>query len=234
MNCDDFAVQRLGAYHTENNTWGKSSAMNWSQCVGIGPAPNGAGVSARWTWDWRYQGDQVKAYPEVVFGHKPGYPKSTTKALPARLNELREVRMDYAVQVNREGSGNMAVDMWLTNIPSPTRFAAPPITHEVMIWLEVYGKMWPGGTLVDETTLGTTRYKVYVGEQFGLGWRYVAFVPQGPMQPTAQMDLLAFFDYLKAKRLVSGQEYLAAVNLGNEVISGRGDTQLTRFAVNVK
>jgi hypothetical protein len=50
----------------------------------------------------------------------------------------------------------------------------------------------------------------------------------------AQINLMPFFEYLKTKQLITTDEHLAAVNLGNEIISGTGDTRLNRFAVTVQ
>jgi len=237
LNCDDASTAPAGEYLAENNAWGKGGMVGWSQCMGAAASLKAGapgGVAARWTWDWRHEGDHVKAYPEVVFGHKPGYPKSTTPKLPRVLNTLQHLRVDYEVHTEREGAGNMAIDMWLTHTANPTTFAVPPISHEVMIWLEVFGPMYAGGQQVDKVRIHGTMYRVYVGEKFGLGWRYVAFAPNSPMQTSAQIDLMAFFEYLKAKNLVTGQEHLAAVNLGNELISGAGETELRHFAVDVR
>jgi hypothetical protein len=95
------------------------------------------------------QGDNVKAYPEVVFGHKPGYPQINhlDAAAQGGSASLQTIVVDYDVQTEREGAGNLAIDMWLTSVPNPNTFAAPPITHEVMIWLEVFGPMYaPAGS----------------------------------------------------------------------------------------
>lgn len=232
LNCDAASTSEVGQYMADNNTWGNKGVVGWTQCMGGVPHPKG-GVSAQWTWDWKYEGDNVKAYPEVVFGHKPGYPKSTTTLLPRKLNTMQTIAVDYDVQVEREGAGNMAIDMWLTNVINPTSFAAPPITHEVMIWLEVYGPMFTGGQQVDKVRINGTQYRVFVGEKFGLGWRYVAFAPNSPMQTSGRMDMMPFFMYLKGKGLITTEEFLATVNFGNEIISGAGETKLNRFAVTV-
>jgi hypothetical protein len=232
LNCTPASTADVGQYMTENNTWGSKGATGWTQCMG-GVKHGKNGISAQWTWDWKYQGDNVKAYPEVVFGHKPGYPKSTTSTLPRRLASLQTIVVDYDVQTEREGAGNLAIDMWLTSVPNPNTFAAPPITHEVMIWLEVFGPMYTGGQQVDKVRINDTLYRVFVGEKFGLGWRYVAFAPNSPMKTQDSMDLMPFFVYLKGKGLITTQEYLATVNFGNEIISGAGDTKLNRFAVTV-
>ncbi len=232
LNCDAASTTEVGQYMADNNTWGNKGVVGWTQCMGGVPHPKG-GVSAQWTWDWKYEGDNVKAYPEVVFGHKPGYPKSTTTLLPRKLSSMQTIAVDYDVHTEREGAGNMAIDMWLTNVVNPTSFAAPPITHEVMIWLEVYGPMYTGGQQVDKVRINGTQYRVFVGEKFGLGWRYVAFAPNSPMQTSGHMDMMPFFMYLKGKGLITTEEFLATVNLGNEIISGAGETKLNRFAVTV-
>lgn len=233
LNCDIASLSQAGTYLAENNSWGRQGVVGWSQCMGAAMNAKG-GLSARWTWDWKYEGDNVKAYPEVVFGHKPGFPTSSTPLLPRKLGALQQLVVDYDVHTEREGAGNLAIDMWLTSTANPTTFAVPPITHEVMIWLEVYGPMFAGGQQVDKVRINGTLYRVYVGEKFGLGWRYVAFAPNSPMKTSASVDLMPFFEYLKGKNLITVEEHLAAVNLGNEIISGSGDTRLNHFAVTVR
>lgn len=233
LDCEIASVSTAGAYLAENNSWGRQNMVGWSQCMGAATNAKG-GLSARWTWDWKNEGDNVKAYPEVVFGHKPGFPKSSTPLLPRKLGALQQLVLEYDVVTEREGAGNLAIDMWLTSTPTPTAFAVPPITHEVMIWLEAYGPMYTGGQQVDKVRINGTLYRVYVGEKFGLGWRYVAFAPNSPMKTTNTMDLMPFFEYLKGKNLITVEEHLSAVNLGNEIISGSGDTRLNHFAVTVK
>lgn len=233
LNCEESSVTYAGPYLAENNSWGRQGVVGWTQCMGSATNARG-GLSARWTWDWRYQGDNVKAYPEVVFGHKPGYPKSTTPLLPRTLGNIQQLTLDYDVATEREGAGNLAIDMWVTSTPNPVAFDVPTITHEVMIWLEVFGPMYAGGKQVDKVRINGTQYRVFVGEKFGLGWRYIAFAPNSPMQTTARLELRPFFDYLQQKNLIGPNDHLAAVNLGNEIISGTGDTRLHHFAVTLR
>lgn len=235
LQCEEFATVPVGDYMIENNTWGKGQMTGWQQCVGLAANDRG-GVAGLWNWDWKYEGDQVKAYPELIYGHKPGYPKSTTAALPRQLKALRSVKLDYDVHSSRQGAGNLSLDIWFTSTATPTTFSVPTITHEVMIWLDVQGAMYAGGQQVDETTINGVPYKVFVGENFGMGWRYIAFTPvnaattQGkPL--SGSLDLWAYFNYLRDKKWLGGDDYLAAVNFGNEIITGAGQTQLYHFAV---
>lgn len=233
LNCNDGVVVPGAGFSTENNAWGKGQLTGWSQCVGVGQNSAGS-FAARWTWDWPEGSGDVKAYPEVVFGHKPGYAQSTHPALPRRLDALGRIQLSYEVQTTRYGAGNMAVDMWLTQSDKPDHFAVPPITHEIMVWLDQFGPMYAGGKQVDQTTLDGVPYRVYLGDKFGLGWRYVAFLPNIPLRASARMDLRVFFDYLRGKQLIAGSEYLAAINFGNEIISGKGETRLNLLSVDIQ
>ena len=234
MQCEEAVTAASGSYEVENNVWGKGALTDWSQCVGATNSTR-RGLAARWTWDWKSQDNQVKAFPEVVFGHKPGTARSTTPLLPRKLGEMRRVVMDYDISTQRSGTGNLSVDIWLTDTPTPTTFAVPPITHEVMIWLETFGPMYAGGEQIDTVSIHGIPYRVYVGEKFGLGWRYIAFKPENtPMQPVAQLDLMPYLLYLETKGLVSPKSYLANINLGNEIISGAGTTQVNHLDIDVE
>lgn len=234
MQCEEAVTAASGSYEVENNVWGKGALTDWSQCVGATNSTR-RGLAARWTWDWKSQDNQVKAFPEVVFGHKPGTARSTTPLLPRKLGEMRRVVMDYDISTQRNGTGNLSVDIWLTDTPNPTTFAVPPITHEVMIWLETFGPMYAGGEQIDTVSIHGIPYRVYVGEKFGLGWRYIAFKPENtPMQPVAQIDLMPYLLYLQTKGLLTPESHVANINLGNEIISGAGTTQVNHLAIDVE
>lgn len=234
MQCEEAVTAASGSYEVENNVWGKGALTDWSQCVGATNSTR-RGLAARWTWDWKSQDNQVKAFPEVVFGHKPGTARSTTPLLPRKLGEMRRVVMDYDISTQRSGTGNLSVDIWLTDTPTPTTFAVPPITHEVMIWLEIFGPMYAGGEQIDTVSIHGIPYRVYVGEKFGLGWRYIAFKPENtPMQPVAQLDLMPYLLYLQTKGLVTPESHVANINLGNEIISGAGTTQVNHLDIDVE
>src|SRR5689334_2708407 len=71
LNCADQVTLDIGSYRAENNTWGKGGLRGWSQCIGIAANARGT-VAGRWTWNWPNSDDHVTAYPEIIFGQKPG------------------------------------------------------------------------------------------------------------------------------------------------------------------
>jgi hypothetical protein len=229
--CADSAKLVRGAFTAENNTWGKEALAGWSQCVGIGAGEAG-GVLARWTWDWLDSGDKVKGYPAIVFGQKPGHP-TTTSLLPRRLSAIGSASVSWNVDYARTGRGNLAFDIWLTSTANPATFAAPPIAHEIMIWLDAYGGMTPGGHLLESVTLDGLAYDLYVDENSRRGWRYVVFRSVAPQTGTGRIDLLAFTNFLVMRKLIAGDEFVASIELGNEVVSGTGDTRVSAYSVSI-
>ncbi|MFZ6029674.1 MAG: GH12 family glycosyl hydrolase domain-containing protein [Chloroflexota bacterium] len=231
VDCGDQALVESGAYRAENNTWGKGGLTGWSQCVGIETGPDGA-LSGRWTWDWPQSGNNVKAYPEIIFGQKPGS-STTTADLPLPVNRVGEFVVSYDITTTHSGSGNLAFDVWLTDTQDPATWGVPPISHEIMIWLDAYGGMRPGGVPLEQVDIDGVRYDVSVGYNYGDGWTYVAFKRVEPHVGAGSLDLAAFLAYLQSKALVTGEEYVASLEFGNEVIGGTGETVLHRYQVSV-
>ena len=232
LDCQDQANLNEGSFRAENNTWGKGTLTDWTQCIGLRAAEDGT-LTARWTWDWPIYGNNVKAYPEVIFGQKPGGP-STTPDLPKQVDSLSQLLITYDVTSTHTGSGNLAFDFWLTDTADPSTWGVPPINTEIMIWLESYGSMGPGGSWQEQTSIDGTNYSVYTGKNWGDGWNYVAFYRTKPQTGAGSLDLVSFLAYMKDKGLITGQEYVASVEFGNEVAYGTGETNLSKFSVSVR
>lgn len=233
LNCNEWSTVSNGSYLTQNNVWGKGSLTGWSQCVGIGAGPNDS-VSARFTWDWPTAGGNVKAYPEVIYGFKPAMASSTSSSLPKIINTIQELSVTYDLTSTHTGSGNTAFDIWLTNTATPSAFSSPPISHEVMIWLESWGALAPGGSLIETATIAGKQWRVYLGENFGNGWRYIAFKAVSNSLKPATLDIKALLSYAQLKGLISGREYVSSIEFGNEIVAGTGDTKIKSFSVQMR
>ena len=231
VNCEDEALHNSGDYRIENNTWGKGNLSGWSQCIGIGSEAGGA-ITARWNWDWLNSGDDVKAYPEIIFGQKPGG-TTTSKALPILVSNIGRLTVSYEVTSLYSGSGNTSFDLWLTNTPDPATFGAPPITREIMIWIDHQGALAPGGSFEERVSLNGSTYAVFVAPKWGAGWEYVAFISQEPQLGSGTLDLGGILTYMQEKDLATGAEYLASIEFGNEIATGSGETTLKSYSVSL-
>lgn len=232
VTSDNPSQIRSGSYLLENNAWGAGSLVGWNQNIGLIKNNNGA-VTALWNWDWLNSGNNVKAYAEVIYGQKPGSLTSTVALLPKKLKEINVAMAHYDVVSIHTGSGNTAFDLWLADTKNPTTFAVPPITHEIMLWLETYGDMRPAGSLFEHAHIDGVPYNIFVGEKIGLGWRYIALQRAGSLLGIGYVDFVPIFSYLRSQGLITGEEYLAAIEFGNEVIGGFGSTHLNSYSISV-
>jgi hypothetical protein len=71
-------------------------------------------------------------------------------------------------------------------------------------------------------------------ESVGHGWQYIAFLRTTPQLGRGTIDLAAFLAHVRSMGLATGDEYLAAIEFGNEVIRGRGETKLHAYAVTLE
>lgn len=234
--CADFQSAQAGEYAVENNTWGKGDLTSFRQCVGIAAA-DGGGANVAFDWTWPAPLGGVRGYPEVIYGQKP-WNASTTTRLPRVVDDVKAARVDLGFVSTREGIGNLAFDIWLTT--SNVRPAGSdhlPLAHELMIWLDHWGGMVPaGGTPVDTVTLGGITWDLYAttatwGPE---PWQYLAYFPRTAVPSPVALDLRQFLDHLKARGSITGREWLASVELGNELMLGSGRTTLSQFKVSVE
>jgi xyloglucan-specific endo-beta-1,4-glucanase len=232
MNCDDWAMINIGDYQARNNTWGKGDITDWHQCVGLGSDSDGT-IMGRWVWDWP-ESDTVVAFPSILFGHVPPT-QPTTEIIPIELTHIDSATVSYEITSQHTGMGNVALDIWLTDTQFPSEWTVPPLTHEIMIWLDTYGGMYPAGSLIDQVRIDGIPYNVYVADNFGLGWRYIAFASETSLLGSRSLDLVSFFSYLRQHDLLTGEEYLAAIELGNEIAGPSvGQTWVNRYIVTVE
>jgi len=65
-------------------------------------------------------------------------------------------------------------------------------------------------------------------------WIYLAYLARERPAHPGTLDLRAFLDDLVERDVVTGQEWLASIEIGNEVVSGRGVTRLTEVGVELQ
>ena len=102
--CRDWAKLQNAGFLYENNVWNQGTIKreNRAQCllkrVVDGKAQYG------WRWQWPRGSGNVKAYPEVIYGHKPWFTSSTTADLPRRISTLGELSVTYDIDDARAGA----------------------------------------------------------------------------------------------------------------------------------
>jgi uncharacterized protein YcfL len=241
MNCQDDAWLTAGSYAVQNNQWGRGPITDYSQCVAMGGVAADGSVSARWTWRWPAEPGEVKGYPAIVFGQKPGSPLTPNTNLPRQVNAISQLTSSWSTRSTYTGRGQLTFDLWLTRdanrYPS---FPQTPITHEIMVAVEPYGNYgldrnpaW----FVEEITINGVRYKTYKADDFPPGgsqrWRFLVFQMLTPMTQ-GTLDFKPLFDYLKSRGFIVGDEYLSSIEFGTEPVEGTGEVTVDSFKATVR
>lgn len=158
------------AYMVEDNRWGQGSITEGSgstqfmQEVGRALAVGSNGeVAFRTRWSWPHPNDDVKAYPSIIRGRKPGMygpdrkpawekdvllpdgantvstrvpsgdTPGTNMPLSFPLSTLQS-RFQYGHNISPTGQGHLVYDIWLQqNAAQDFGFASASITHEIMV-----------------------------------------------------------------------------------------------------
>lgn len=235
QSCTDFALFDDGSKWLENNTWNVESFTQdqYSQCIFRGPAP-----AAKMGWSWSFplaQASEVYSYPEIIFGWKPWFQQSTTVVLPKRLDSIRRLDADFAVETYSIGSGlNLAFDMWITQ---GAVASLPAIRYELMVWEYEPGGVVPFGDLRATLRTSEGRYLLYQGEPDwepeGANWTYLAFVREQPrlqgVVPIGEM-----IEALIQAEIVDPDLYLASIGFGNEIGASSGYTVVHRYDLSIE
>lgn len=240
QSCAAWASYVDGPYKYENNVWGSSKAQGkFEQCL-LRREVAGAHQYG-WRWSWPGFDKTVFAYPQIIFGWKPwsgGIP--TDSRFPLRVDAIKKLKLDYAVQTEATGSYNLAPEIWLIGPGGKASTRANPllITAEVMFWMDYKSGAQPAGSIIATPVLDGVTYELWKADTIGdkgngEGWALFSFKsPTIQRQGTISID--AMMGYLVAERHVNPADQIASVEFGNEVMGGTGTTWVERFEVELE
>ena len=175
--------QDTAAYWVHDNTWGAGSIAfgsnpdQFEQYVGVDPAVGAGGevsFEIKWRWPSPPGSTEVKGYPEILRGAKPGdFNTGTTPggnnvrlldgtdatvspcgATPGTIFPIQlpipslHTDLAWSHLDPATGSGHLSFDIWLQSAPGQDHgFGSSSITHEIMIPVDNWGGYgsYPGG-----------------------------------------------------------------------------------------
>lgn len=234
LGCAQYQEQRIGSAVLTNNVWNPQPAGSFphEQCVRGRDTAAGPQYGWRWKWPSPGQAGSVFSNPALVYGLKPWLAGSTTDPrLPAAVATLAEFSLAFDLESGSNGVHNTVATLWLTRARRSSPDPNPgEISTTVMVWAHDKG-MTPAGTLVGSVTAGGLVFDVYyapsVGDPAAYTWKYVAYrLRGGKLDVATTFDLKALLADAVSRGYVSASEYVASVEIGNEIQGGSGYTWL--------
>ena len=222
-------------YRIFNNAWNaKASTGPYRQKIFVKQS-NGKPIFG-WVWKWWGGGTDVASYPEIQVGNSPWVGEvAPNSGFPFRVGTKKLVA-DFDVSMHASGSYDLAFEFWAVSSPTVSKAG---ITHEVMIWL-AENRLGPAGSLVATATIAGNQFHIYFANNHGDAsggssntWTIISLLADKPILH-GPLDIGAIIDYLLQKRLLDGNVYVACLELGNEVASGSGKTEVRNYAVRVE
>jgi hypothetical protein len=231
----DFASTVVdGRFRIMNNTWNKgASSGRHRQKIFVNE--DGDKILFGWVWKWR-DSSAVATYPEVQVGYSPWNGEAAPgSGFPFRAGE-KKVTVDYDITLEASGAYNLAFEFWVVGALPPRK---ETISHEVMIWIagELLGA---AGSEVGKLTVPGNTFSVNLkkghGDASGQNqntWTILSLLAEKPMLH-GPLELGPIIDYLLKNGHIRPQDYIANLELGNEVQRGSGTTVIRNFAVRVE
>ncbi len=217
---------KVSEYIVANNCRGKGSITNFSQSVNVKFNAKGMDLGFNWQWPSNIN-NNVKAYPEIIFGWKPWSNLSTTELIPIRVSASDTICVSYDnIETNFNGVGNTSLDIYITSSQTPS---VSLITKEIMIWVKNYGQI-PRGSQIASVNIDGVEYDLYIEN---MNWTCLTFVNQYNTNIT-NVNIHKFLEYLILAHYITNSEFLSSIEFGNEIVSGTGSTTIKNFQIQIK
>lgn len=241
ISCADYFEYSVPPVRYVNNVWNKQAANGYPyvQCIRQQGYSNARQYG--WRWQWPINSTTVFSYPAVVMGWKPwNGGQSSVAALPIKINNISKFTWSYDVATASNSKYNLSTSLWLTS--NGTTYNNPTstyITTEFMIWSTGYG-FRPAGTLKGYIDIDGTTFEVWhnpaqtdASNQNTNVWKYIAYRAVSPI-PTATLDIKKFLNDAVNRGLLDSNEYVSSLEMGNEIMSGIGETWIRSLALDVQ
>lgn len=240
LGCMDYLSVVTPSGTLNNNVWNKHAAEGyaWQQC--LEKRVSGDETQYGWSWQWPSHQKVIYGYPQIKLGSSPWAPElNSDKRFPVAINQIKNFKLSYDVEVSSNGQYNLATTLWITNSGEiPAEPAPSTIVAEVMIWTYATAKHFnPAGKKSGELHIEGMIWDVWVNKQWsdvsGVNkntWRYITFRAQANLL-AVEYDVKKLLDYAISEKLLTDDSYIADVELGNEVMSGSGVTWINAFNV---
>lgn len=224
-SCENNIKFNFGSYLLLNNQWNRNAAgiyQSYQQCI---YSMSTSVVWGGWSWSWPNANGLVKAYPEIIYGWAPWLQSTTDSKLPVQLSKMGSFQAIFdTLTIGPGATYNTAFDIWITSSGIPTTLNR---TREIMIWID-YKNPWvnplpnQGRVIIDGQEYDVTKNQY--------DWSLIVFKKVVPM-PIGSINIDHFLNFLVSNGQIGTNEFLADIELGNEIVFGTGRTTIRSYSI---
>lgn len=187
-----------------------------------------------WEWKWtESNSEKPLGYPEVIFGKKPWASQSTCSELPIIIADINKCDAKIDIDTKACGKYNVALDIWITDCELSSEHT---IACEVMVWLRseiMKPNLIDGKAVIPDSQLAATFHEGFAQD----GWPCYTFVLDSSKAASdsinQEIKLKPLLDFLLEQNKITDDQFLASIELGNEIYYGEGKTVLNDFSVTI-
>lgn len=227
FSCGSYAEAAVPEKLVVSNAWNHDYALGM-QCMVIDVLQRHH-FDAAWAWSWanRSETEIPKSSASVAYGFVPWYKASTTKKLPVRMSAIDSAMVHYDFSTYGDGKYETSLKLYLTRTARPT---TKDVDAEIIIWLGS-SRSKPWADYRGDLQISDRKYGLWVGKIES--WKYITL--KAEQTPTAGvLDVKPFLAALAKRKEIPGNLYLASIEIGDEITSGRGYTVINSFSVELR
>lgn len=244
-NGDSFKAQEGIITAEATEYWSHGSGFNiWNTRVfnnqyGIGQAASGAylgvvnnnGKVSFWYNGFDGTPNTIKVYPTLINGYHYGNPGGKNfgpnNGLPVQVKQNKNLNVSISLSHGNQGPWeqmNFSWDIWLSwnkDNPGPD--------NEIMVWFWRAGNQHPAGSYTGDVTIAGSTWELWSGKPSGCNWYCFTFIRKSGTT-TISLNLRDFVNHLKNKTWVSPDIWVTGVEFGQEVMNGKGWTDVNSYS----
>lgn len=240
ISCEEYYSELISLGVLTNNVWNKGAAgaEMWSQC--LEKRIHDGVVQYGWSWSWPFGREVIYAQPQIKIGASPWAPEPKfNTAFPIKIADLNSLKIEHELDVTTNGNHNNVVTMWLVSEPYKGSKPRPEIiVAEIMIWTYATENHFdPAGKEYSELKINDGIWEVWYDPNWydtsGVNknrWINLSFRAKHQSMK-ANIPALALMKYAISEGLISADDYIADIELGNEIMNGSGITWIKSFSV---
>ena len=199
------------------NPWNAGNLVNhrdYNQTITINPArfPNGTVLS--WRWPDRSNSHNVWGYPEVAYGYQAGVlpPPDSKGPRAVQIRHLAVLTGSYEIAIS--GDTDEFDVLWETQLTSAPH-QGQIFEFSVLIHAPSYIRAW-FADLPRKHRYESAEFAATIAVTDNGSYPYILVLPDRGDLFSGTFDLKALFDFLIAKKVLTGNEYVQGFELGAE------------------